>query len=252
MHLIHLKTGIAIFFLAVGGVAGLTMLDLMGRKEHKVPPRTLTRAHKAAGVVFTLLLVVLAYLGARLVASMGDAMSTRAALHAVLAAGLIGVFAVKLLIVLFYRELLRFVPALGIVVFVLAIMVFLSSAGYYFVRLDDFRAAAPREAAAVGESGMEEVPRGAEPETYVGGDVDAGRGLFASKCAFCHAADSRAARNGPGLEGILTRDKLPSSGRPATRENIVLQLEDPVGTMPAFGSLTDGEMADLIAYLETL
>ena len=86
----------------------------------------------------------------------------------------------------------------------------------------------------------------------VEGDVEGGRTLFDSKCSFCHFADSEKASMGPGLKGILTKESLPSSGRPATPENILEQFKTPVGTMPAFTTLSDQELSDLLAYLETL
>jgi cytochrome c2 len=58
---------------------------------------------------------------------------------------------------------------------------------------------------------------------------------------------------GPGLKGILTREKLPVSGKPATPENVIHQLKEPFKDMPSFrSSLSEQDINDLIAYLKTL
>ncbi|MCK7470384.1 MAG: cytochrome c [Desulfomicrobium escambiense] len=57
---------------------------------------------------------------------------------------------------------------------------------------------------------------------------------------------------GPGLKGILKGSSLPASGKPATPENIALQLKKPLGKMPSFAHMTDEEVANLLAYLKTL
>ncbi len=52
--------------------------------------------------------------------------------------------------------------------------------------------------------------------------------------------------------GVMKAETLPVSGRPATAQNIRSTLVDPVGTMPAFTKLTEEEVLNLIAFLETL
>jgi len=84
------------------------------------------------------------------------------------------------------------------------------------------------------------------------GRVLMGQALFEAKCAFCHYVDREETKIGPGLKGVLARPALPASGRPATADNIRSQLASPVGKMPAFTSLSQQEIADLLAYLKTL
>ncbi|UCE21412.1 MAG: cytochrome c, partial [Candidatus Aminicenantes bacterium] len=84
------------------------------------------------------------------------------------------------------------------------------------------------------------------------GIIENGRALFNSQCASCHFADREESKSGPGLKNLLKRDGLPSSKRPATVENIFLQLKKPFGVMPAFPSLSEKELADLIAFLKIL
>jgi mono/diheme cytochrome c family protein len=84
------------------------------------------------------------------------------------------------------------------------------------------------------------------------GRVLMGRALFEAKCSFCHYVDREETKIGPGLKGVLAKASLPASGRPATPDNIRSQLGSPVGKMPAFASLSEQELADLLAYLKTL
>jgi mono/diheme cytochrome c family protein len=157
--------------------------------------------------------------------------------------GLIGVLIVKILIVRFYRGLMRFVPPLGVTAFILAFVVFFTSAGYYFLRETS-------EHGAAGSVAAQTAAQAAMPDLE--GDPARGEGVFAANCASCHAAGSEDWRIGPGLKGILTKKTLPESGRPATVENVWSQIVSPVGTMPAFTSFSDDEIADLLAYIKTL
>lgn len=82
--------------------------------------------------------------------------------------------------------------------------------------------------------------------------INKGRELFTSKCAFCHDPNSTNTIVGPGLKGILRRDKLPMSKRPATPENVVRQLKAPYKDMPSFSYLSAEEIEEIIAYLNTI
>src|ERR1051325_3043160 len=78
---------------------------------------------------------------------------------------------------------------------------------------------------------------------------DSGRGkeIFAAKCLECHNTDSKAVKVGPGLKGVKD-GKLPS-GRAATRENILENLNKGSDTMPSFkDELNAQEKDDVVAY----
>jgi cytochrome c2 len=79
-----------------------------------------------------------------------------------------------------------------------------------------------------------------------------GKKLFNLKCAQCHEVNSTGGRVGPGLYGILEKSELPVSEKPATPENIKEQLINPYERMPAFQNLSEEEIQDIIAYLNTL
>jgi len=249
MSIFLVKSILAIVFLVAGAVAVLAMLSLMGVSEHKTSPKALRKLHRAMGFIFVILLVVTSILCVKYVARVGDQISHRAALHGVLALALIGVLAVKIAIVKWFKGLLHLVPALGIIVFVLAFVVAGTSAGYFFVRgAGSAGVGGVTRGGEMGEAGAETSKQG----ELAGGDAESGRLVFEAQCSSCHAADNDESGFGPGLKGLFERDALPYSGRPATLESVISQLREPVGMMPSYNSLSGEDLGDLIEYLKTL
>lgn len=238
MSFFMFKSILGVIFLLAGIIALFSMLTLMGRTERKASEKLLRRLHKGSGLVFAILLLVISYLCMKYWVSAGDQISTRAVFHGVLAFAVIIIFVLKLLIVRFYKQFLKFVPVMGMTVFVLSFVVFKTSAGFFFLRT----------LCAKPESTAVSIP---SPATLQG-MAERGSALFNSKCASCHYAEREEAKHGPGLKNILKKDLLPSSKRPASVENILLQLKRPLRVMPAFISLSEQESADLLAYMKIL
>ncbi len=238
MSLFLIKSIIAVFFVLAALTAGLSMLTLMGKTEKKTGPETLRKIHRAAGIAFGILLLVLSVICVIYWGKSGDQISLRAVIHAYLALFLLAVFSLKVIIVRFFRQFLKVIPTLGMTVLVLAVVIFLSSAGYFFLR---YSAAVPKSPAA---------PPAAAP--FPAGNAENGFRIYQSLCAACHFPDQEDRKMGPGLKGILRKEKLPASGRPASPENILKQLTTPFMAMPAFTTLTGQETADLLTYLKTL
>jgi cytochrome c2 len=85
------------------------------------------------------------------------------------------------------------------------------------------------------------------------GDAGAGADVFRVNCLACHHAESENRKIGPGLAGLFERETLGRDRGPVTREAVRELMLDPPGTMPSFeGYLSDEELDDLVAYLETL
>ncbi|MDY0044127.1 MAG: cytochrome c, partial [Syntrophales bacterium] len=84
--------------------------------------------------------------------------------------------------------------------------------------------------------------------------TERGAALFADKgCANCHYTDKTETKTGPGLKNLFGKDTLPASGRPATEENVRLQLHEPYAHMPSYsGRLTGEEEELIISYLRSL
>ncbi len=232
---LYTKSVVALFFLGFGLLAVICMLTLMGKAERKIGATFLRRLHKIAGAVFGITYLVIAYFCLHYVKMLGDGMSTRAVFHGVLAVALFAVLAFKLSIVQFYKQFLRYVPGLGMTAFSLALGVFLTSAGYFFLVSDQNTQAEKRSV-----------------EEGVSAQVRRGEVLFSDKCSFCHWADRTESKLGPGLKGVLKQEALPASGRPATPESVRQQLVNPYRSMPSFSSLSNQEIDDLLAYIGTL
>jgi len=82
--------------------------------------------------------------------------------------------------------------------------------------------------------------------------IGKGKNLFDANCKFCHNAYNTETLVGPGLKGILKNPELPISKRPATPENVRRQLRRPFSRMPSFKYLSDEEVEDIVAFLNTL
>ena len=234
------KSILAIFFLLAAIIAVISMLSLMGKteKERKTSAKLLRKTHKGSGFAFTGLLLLISYFCLKYWAVVGDQISTRAALHVVLSLALIIVLILKILIVQFYKQFLKFVPIMGMIIFVLSFIVFSTSAGFFFLRTLVAKPESPE---------ISETPR-----AQIQANPERGEDLFNSKCLSCHYADKEESKHGPGLKNILKKERLPSSKRPANADNIKKQLKTPFLAMPSFVSLSEQEIADLIAYLKIL
>jgi len=256
MSYFHVKSLIALLLMVAGVSALVSMLTLMGRSERRLSVAGLRATHRTAGYVFAALLVIAAIMGLRYLAAAGDGLALRGVIHWVVASLLVIVLALKIAIVRFYKQFLKFVPVLGLIVFSLAFVVVVVSAVFFLLTGGDFGAARPAVDATSAEAPAAAVERSpgttvtASPPTPTSGDASRGEALFARHCSFCHHADSAEAKIGPGLANLLSEARLLSSGRPGTPENVRAQLVDPVGSMPSFAkTLSESELDDVMAHL---
>jgi mono/diheme cytochrome c family protein len=256
MSYFHAKSLIALLLMAAGVAALVSMLTLMGRSERKLGAAVLRATHRGSGYVFAGLLVIAAGMGLRHLATVGDGLPLRGVIHWVLATLLVVVLGLKIVIARFYKQLLKLVPVLGLIVFSLAFVVVVVSAVFFLITGGAAGAGRPTVGAAISQAGPAgaSVSGGAPPVVVSGsGDAALGEALFARHCSFCHYVDSVDVKIGPGLAGLLSRATLSSTGAPATLENVRLQLVKPAGTMPSFArTLSEDELRDLLAYLATL
>src|SRR5690242_15958415 len=74
---------------------------------------------------------------------------------------------------------------------------------------------------------------------------EAGRQIFAQRCAGCHGSDGNGGELGPG---IATR--VPT--RTDQELTTVVRQGFPASGMPAFANLAEGDVAPLIQFLRTL
>lgn len=76
--------------------------------------------------------------------------------------------------------------------------------------------------------------------------VAEGRRVFNQSCSACHDATGTAAKSGPSLNGYYRRRPRP------TDSSVRAIVYGGKGRMPAFSTLDDTQMGDLLAYLKTL
>jgi mono/diheme cytochrome c family protein len=127
------KTLLAALFIAAGFTAALSMLTLMGKSERRMSAVALRNTHRVSGYAFAALLVVLAILGLHHLSAAGDTLSLRGVLHWSVAALLVFVLALKLAVVRWFKQFLKLVPAMGMIVVVLALVVATLSAVFFVV-----------------------------------------------------------------------------------------------------------------------
>jgi len=128
------KSLIGVVFLGTVLTSFFSMMALMGKAEHGTTPEKLRRLHKRSGFAALVLLAPLVYFGADFLAELRDGLSVRAVFHFVLAAFLLAIILVKVLVVLVYRQFLKYAPGLGMAIFTLTLVIFLITAGYFFRR----------------------------------------------------------------------------------------------------------------------
>ncbi len=79
-----------------------------------------------------------------------------------------------------------------------------------------------------------------------------GADIFAQYCSGCHYADRKNTKVGPGLAGLSSWQRLPTSGWPADAAHLKRQMIKPYADMPSFGHLPDQDIDALVVYLKTL
>lgn len=83
-------------------------------------------------------------------------------------------------------------------------------------------------------------------------DSSEGKVVFTEKCEPCHFDLSSEKKIGPGLAGLMKREKF-QNGLPADESHLRRLIDRGGKDMPPFrGSLTEKQIRDLIAYVKTL
>ena len=253
MSLLFLKSILAIVMTLSVFVAIVTMFEVVGRSEKKFDVGSLKKIHKVNGVFFLLLFFFITYDCLRSVIHSQAELSARGAFHAVFAIAVLVLLGLKISFIEIYRQFFGKVMTIGPVIALISLGMVGTSAGYYLLvtqfhtdtTFDEIMEYKEKGAPKNVEVGQMTVRTDAE-------SVGRGRTLFETRCSSCHDPYGNKAMLGPGLKGILKNRTLPASRRPATPENIVKQLEQPFSKMPSFAYLKREEVADIIAFLNTL
>ncbi len=228
------KAILAIILVLLAIINFVTMMEVMGRTKPRSNAKALRLIHRFSGACFIVLLLVLIYVGGTFLKAFGGEPSPRVALHALLAVAALLTLCFKVSFVRFYKKYFSSAVPLGVLLVGLTAGTAAMSAGYYFVVL---RGKPPAISAQTTQKST-----GAALE---------GVALFKKKCANCHFADKKETKIGPGLKDLFKMDKLPSTGRPVTEENIQKQIRTPIGEMPAFPKLSGEQIDSLVRYLKS-
>jgi energy-converting hydrogenase Eha subunit A len=243
--------------LLITAVCGMyTMFEVFGRTEPRYSVERLKSFHRSCGLAYILLFVLISILCISVLAESGAELTSRATLHSIFALAIVALLGLKSLFVRVYRQYYLYTKTIGVVIGVVTILLVGLTAGYYFVVTKfgtDLRYDRSVGYRVFGFIGIKQERAGRVISVRTDRQsIEQGNVLFQVKCAICHDAASTTTVVGPGLKGLLRNPKLPVSNLPATPQNVMHQLRQPLGRMPSFAYLTDEEMANLLAYLNTL
>lgn len=103
---------------------------------------------------------------------------------------------------------------------------------------------------------------------YAAGDAEAGKELFAKKCAACHTVEPGKNKMGPSLAGVVGRkagavegysysEPLKSSGKTWDEATLDAWIKEPKAVIPGTkmifpGIPADADRANIVAYLATV
>ncbi|MDI6744627.1 MAG: DUF6529 family protein [Thermodesulfovibrionales bacterium] len=245
-----LKSLLGIGILISSVVAVFTMLEIFGRSGKKYDIEKLKKIHRANGIVYFLLFILITYFCLDFIINTKTELSPRALIHSLYAVAILLLLGLKFSILRVYRQFYNQVKIIGLLIALISFAMFAASGGYYLLITKFGSDKAFMEAVSLKKEPVKETVKIAlktDPES-----IGKGKELYESKCYFCHDAYSNKREVGPGHKGILKNPLLPMSKKPATPENVANQIRNPYKDMPSFSYLSDEEVENIIAFLNTL
>jgi mono/diheme cytochrome c family protein len=151
--------------------------------------------------------------------------------------------------------------SLGLIITMVTAMFVISACGQALEPTPTAVTFSPTKAAGAapgGSTGGSTAPAPTATTAPAAGDPDAGQATFAANCAACHSTTDQQIV-GPGLGGVATRAATREAGLSA-EQYITKSIKEPnsfvvdgfAAIMPQLTNLTDGDIANLVAYLMTL
>jgi mono/diheme cytochrome c family protein len=252
MQILLLKSLLALPLVLLSLIGIYTMFEVFGRKEKRYDINRLKTVHRWNGYLFLILFLIISYLCIDLLVRFKMPLDPRTTFHVVFALAILLLLLVKISFIRTYKLFYPQAKGFGLTIALLAIMLTAISSGYYLV-VTGFTSesdAPVNNAEANGTPAAEITPQltiRTDPAS-----IEQGRAIYQQQCIACHDPDSSEPRAGRGHRDLFRREKLPVSGRPATPENVIRQLREPVGTMPSFAWMDQEQLEELLAYLNTL
>jgi len=250
MDIFFFKSILSMIVILLVFIALFTMFEIFGRSEKRFNIEKLKKLHRANGIFYLLLFIFIAYFCIDFMVKTKVEPSPRALFHSIFALTALILLCLKISIVRFYRQFYGKAQTIGLLIALISFGMVGTSGGYFLLVT---RLGADIPSAKVGERKKEapqeriKVVVKTDPKS-----IAEGKGLYESKCIFCHDPYSTRKIFGPGHQGILKNPLLPASGKPATPENIINQLRNPFRNMPAFSELPENDVLNVIAFLNTL
>ncbi|MBI5025499.1 MAG: cytochrome c [Nitrospirae bacterium] len=267
MSTLLLKSILSLITILSAFIAIFTMYEILGRSEKKYDIAKLKKIHKANGIVYFLIFIFIAYFCLNFIITSKSELSPRGIFHSVFAFTVIVLLCLKISFIRIYKQFYGKVQTIGLLIALITFGMVGTSGGYYllvtefgrdkaFDKIMEYKKEGPSKIA--DKKVVAPTLRGNRDEGIkiaVKTDPESirkGKELYESKCYFCHDAYSTKAAVGPGHKGILKNPLLPVSKKPATPENVATQLRNPYKDMPSFSYLSEDDVLNIIAFLNTL
>lgn len=249
MPIFLIKSLLSLVLLTLTFVAMFTMFEVFGRADKKFNIQKLITIHRLNGKLYFLLYICIAYFCLDFIIKTKAEPSPRSIFHGVFALAVLVLLCLKVSFVRIYRQFYGQVKTIGILIALLTFGMIGTSGGYYLLvtklGTDVLLKKSAEEKKGIPKGSMIIVKTDRE-------SIMKGKELYESKCFFCHDPYSTKTIVGPGHKGIMKGQFLPVSKKPSTPENIALQIRNPYRDMPSFSYLSDDDVFNIIAFLNTL
>lgn len=253
MSILLLKSILSIILLLLSGFAMFTMFEIFGRNEKRYSVERLKVLHKINGIIYLLIFAFVSYYCLRFIIISGSELTPRGTFHSVFAISVLVLLGLKMTFIHIYRQFYGNVKTIGLLIALITFGMVGVSGGYYllvskfgidknFDRIMEYKM--KRQSGIINSISGVVIKTDAE-------SISRGKALYDQKCSFCHDPYSTEWIVGPGHKGIM-KNPLPVSKRPATAENIINQIKNPFRDMPSFSYLSDEDILNILAYLNTL
>ena len=189
---------ISLFFLAIGMIMVIIMLNLQGNPSERPKGSLLKKFHRILGYIFILLYLVMLVDMIIEVSEAAIEFSPRIAIHLSLALLLFPLLMIKVLIVRYYKRLYSHLVNLGLIIFFLSFVMVLISAGYYLLHANP-----PAKNTPVTMNSAAQLSEQEELDAlYV-----KGKKILTQKCSLCHNHDriNKAKKNQQDWKNTLER-----------------------------------------------